>query len=94
MARRRGGDKADHDREVNNYRVLKKVGEGSFGSVYKVVSVYTDAVYAMKVCVGIGFHSGLLRAFFMRCTCIINMLAPEVTKEFNLCPTFRGLVII
>lgn len=76
MTRRRGGDKADRDREVNNYRVLKKVGEGSFGSVYKVVNVYTDVVFAMKVSLGVGVHSGLPRAFFVRN--IINILAPEV----------------
>lgn len=76
MVRRRGGDKADHDREVNNYRVLKKVGEGSFGSVYKVVNVYTDVVYAMKVSVGVGIHSGLPRAFFIRYRYICIYIGP------------------
>lgn len=36
-------------RVINNYRVGKKVGEGSFGAVYMVEHVLTGAVYAMKV---------------------------------------------
>lgn len=34
---------------MNNYRVEEKLGEGSFGVVYKVAEVNTAAVYAMKV---------------------------------------------
>lgn len=37
------------DRVINNYRVDKKLGEGSFGVVYKVEHVPTGDAYAMKV---------------------------------------------
>lgn len=37
-------------RVINDYRVCKKVGEGSFGAVYKVVHVHSGEPYAMKVC--------------------------------------------
>lgn len=36
-------------RLVNDYRVCEKVGEGSFGAVYKVVHVHSGEVNAMKV---------------------------------------------
>lgn len=36
-------------RVINNYRVDKKIGGGSFGVVYKVEHVPTGDVYAMKV---------------------------------------------
>lgn len=47
----RGGDKKKETRErmVNKYRVCHKVGEGSFGEVFKVVHTETKAIYAMKV---------------------------------------------
>lgn len=38
-------------RLVNDYRVCEKVGEGSFGAVYKVVHVHSGEVNAMKVCI-------------------------------------------
>ena len=34
---------------VNNYKILSKLGKGSFGSVYKVQNIYTEKIYAMKV---------------------------------------------
>lgn len=36
-------------RVINDYRVCERVGEGSFGVVYKVVHVHTGEVSAMKV---------------------------------------------
>ena len=36
-------------RMINDYRVCEKIGEGSFGSVYKVVHVHTEETNAMKV---------------------------------------------
>ncbi|CAM9201076.1 unnamed protein product, partial [Ectocarpus fasciculatus] len=36
-------------RVINDYRVCERVGEGSFGVVYKVVHVHTGEVNAMKV---------------------------------------------
>ncbi|CAM9292717.1 unnamed protein product, partial [Pylaiella littoralis] len=36
-------------RLVNDYRVCEKVGEGSFGAVYKVVHVHSGEINAMKV---------------------------------------------
>lgn len=38
-------------RVINDYRVCEKVGEGSFGAVYKVVHIQSGEPYAMKVCV-------------------------------------------
>lgn len=40
-----------HGRLVNDYRVCEKVGEGSFGAVYKVVHVHSGEINAMKVCI-------------------------------------------
>lgn len=37
-------------RTVNNYRVCRKVGEGSSGKVYKVENFQTGDIFAMKVC--------------------------------------------
>lgn len=37
-------------RVINDYRVCEKVGEGSFGAVFKVVHVHTGQINAMKVC--------------------------------------------
>ena len=34
---------------VNNYKILSKLGKGSFGSVYKVQDIFTEKIYAMKV---------------------------------------------
>lgn len=34
---------------VNNYKILSKLGKGSFGSVYKVQNIFTEKIYAMKV---------------------------------------------
>lgn len=53
----RGGDKngnknkntESRERMVNKYRVCQKVGEGSFGEVFKVVHTETNTAYAMKV---------------------------------------------
>ena len=47
----RGGNKNKESRErmVNKYRVCHKVGEGSFGEVFKVVHTETNLTYAMKV---------------------------------------------
>lgn len=39
----------NNGRLINNYRVDNKVGEGSFGTVYRAVHVHTAVVYAMKV---------------------------------------------
>ena len=52
----RGGGKTKESREkmVNKYRVCNKVGEGSFGEVFKVVHTETNTVYAMKVRLGPG----------------------------------------
>ncbi|CAM9524304.1 unnamed protein product, partial [Ectocarpus sp. 8 AP-2014] len=36
-------------RVINDYRVCERIGEGSFGVVYKVVHVHTGEVNAMKV---------------------------------------------
>eukprot|EP00752_Nemacystus_decipiens_P001573 g1534.t1 len=36
-------------RVINDYRVCEKVGEGSFGAVYKVVHTHSGETYAMKV---------------------------------------------
>ncbi|CAB1110112.1 unnamed protein product [Ectocarpus sp. CCAP 1310/34] len=36
-------------RVINDYRVCERIGEGSFGVVYKVVRVHTGEVNAMKV---------------------------------------------
>lgn len=45
-----GSPRADaKGRVINNYRVENKIGEGSFGVVYKVEHVPTGDVYAMKV---------------------------------------------
>lgn len=38
-------------RLVNDYRVCEKLGEGSFGAVYKVVHIHSGEVNAMKVCI-------------------------------------------
>lgn len=39
-----------NERVINDYRVCEKVGEGSFGAVYRVVHTHSGEAYAMKVC--------------------------------------------
>ena len=61
--KRKGRSIAESDHLVNDYRVSKKVGEGSYGAVYKVENVLTSKVYAMKVGFSLVSHffSGLLK---------------------------------
>ena len=34
--------------KTSNFKIVKKIGEGGFGAVYKVIDMETKNVYAMK----------------------------------------------
>ena len=39
----------NNDRVLQNYEILEKIGGGSFGEIYKVKSLQTDQIFAMKI---------------------------------------------
>ena len=65
---------AESNNMVNDYQVCEKVGEGSYGAVYKVVHLLTSKVYAMKV----GFS--LVSHFFL-CSAIVRTPGIEPAME-------------
>ena len=72
--------RGEHNKELKNYEILFKLGEGSFGQVHKVRDKISGEILVMKIIEINSSNPGDLNDKLQECTVIKNLKHPYICR--------------